>query len=170
MISVYFCSLCWVPPYLNHFLNFGLGYLIHIHEINILGIHFRKSKNYLNMEALSIDCRNKHWSQCFNQILISSTGYLTIHPAVVVQAALESRAACTTTAGHIEVEPADEIKIRLKHCGQCLFLQSMLSASIFKWIFDFRIWIPNVLSCTFFLDQNLFLKGMSWKKPILDQF
>ena len=28
--------------------------------------------------------------------------------------------------------------------------------------------------CTYivytFLDQNLFLKGMSWKKPILDQF
>ena len=65
----------------------------------------------------------------------------------MVQAALDSRAACTTTAGHIEVEPADEIKIRLKHNGQCLFLQSMLSASIFKGIFDFRIWIPNVGIC-----------------------
>jgi hypothetical protein len=51
------------------------------------------------MEALSIGCRNKHWSQCFNQILISSTGLISSGPAIVVQAALESRAACTTTAG-----------------------------------------------------------------------
>ena len=111
-----------------------------------LGIQVWNSKIDFNMEALSIDCRNKHWSQCFNQILILSSGLRlsTIRPAVVVQAALESRAACTTTAGHIEVEPADEIKIRLKHCGQCLFLQSMLSASIFKWIFDFRIGIPTL--------------------------
>ena len=27
MISVYFCSLCWVPPYQTCFLNFGLEYL-----------------------------------------------------------------------------------------------------------------------------------------------
>ena len=75
----------------------------------------------------------------------------------MVQAALESRAACTTTAGHIEVEPADEIKIRLKHCGQCLFLQSMLSASIFKWIFDFRIGIPNIhISYFHLLDSSFF--------------
>ena len=67
----------------------------------------------------------------------------------MVQAALESRAACTATAGRIEVEPVDEIKIQLKHCDQCLFLQSMLSASIFKSIFDFRIWIPNELCCTY---------------------
>ena len=110
----------------------------------ILGIPIQKSKIHLNMEPLSIDCRNKHWPQCFNRILISSAGSTSICSAVVVQAALESRAACTTTAGHIEVEPADEIKIRFKHCGQCLFLQSMLSASIFKWIFDFWIGIPNV--------------------------
>ena len=61
----------------------------------------------------------------------------------MVQAALESRAACTTTAGHIEVEPVDEIKIRLKHCDQYLFLQSMLSASILQSIFEFQTWIPN---------------------------
>ena len=91
-----------------------------------------------------MSCRNKHWSQYFNRILISSTGHFTICPAIVVQAALDSRAACTTMAEHIEVEPADEIKIRLKHCGQCLFLQYMLSASIFIWIFDFQIWIPIV--------------------------
>ena len=109
-----------------------------------LGIQICKSKLHLNMEALSIYCRNKHWPQCLNRILISSAGSTSICSAIVVQAALESRAACTTTAGHIEVEPADEIKIRLKHCGQCLFLQSMLSASIFKWIFDFRIWISIV--------------------------
>ena len=55
----------------------------------------------LNMQALCIDCRNKHWSQYFNQILIKLTGLITPGPAIVVQAALDSRAACTTTAGHI---------------------------------------------------------------------
>ena len=38
----------------------------------------------------------------FYRILISSTGYPSKCPAVVVQAALDSRAACTTMAGHIE--------------------------------------------------------------------
>ena len=28
MISVYFCSLCWVPPYSNQFLIFGFGFLV----------------------------------------------------------------------------------------------------------------------------------------------
>ena len=120
-----------------------------------LGIQIRKSKIHLNMEALSIDCRNKHWPQCFNRILISSAGSTSICPAIVVQAALDSRAACTTTAEHIEVEPADEIKIRFKHCGQCLFLQYMLSASIFKWIFDFQIWIPSVLPAMRVYHQDL---------------
>ena len=65
------------------------------------------------MEALSIgavEVNADHWS--FYQIWISSIGYLPIFPAIVVQAALDSRAACTTTAGHIEGEPVDEIKIR----------------------------------------------------------
>ena len=44
------------------------------------------------------------------------------------------------------VEPVDEIKILLKHRDQGLFLQSMLSATIFKSIFEFWIWIPNVVS------------------------
>ena len=38
----------------------------------------------------------------FYRILISSTGYRSICPAIVVQAALVSRAACTTMARHIE--------------------------------------------------------------------
>ena len=62
-----------------------------------LGIQVRNSKNDLNMEALSMGCRNKHESQCFNPILISSTGFTTVHLAILVQAALDSRAACTTT-------------------------------------------------------------------------
>ena len=62
---------------------------------------FLNSKIDFNMEALSISCRNKHWSKYFHRILISSTGYLTICPAVVVQAALESRAASTTMVRHI---------------------------------------------------------------------
>ena len=122
------------------------------------------------MEALSIDCRNKHWPQCFNRILISSAGSTSICSAVVVQAALDFRAACTTTAKHIEVEPADEIKIWLKHCGQCLFLQSMLSASIFKWIFDFQIWIPIIHRSGIIYDllrrkwQNYFSANLILKK------
>ena len=57
--------------------------------------------------------------------------------------ALDSRAASTTTARPGVIKPVDEIKIRLKHCDQCFFLQPILSATIFKSIFEFRIWIPN---------------------------
>ena len=67
-------------------------------DVCTFAIQVQKSKNYFNMEALSIGCWNKHWPQYFNRIFISSTGYLTICPAIVVQAALESRAACTTIA------------------------------------------------------------------------
>ena len=35
-----------------------------------VGIKIRKAKLHLNMEALCIGCRNNHWSQYFNQILI----------------------------------------------------------------------------------------------------
>ena len=62
--------------------------------VYILVIQVWNSKIDFNMEALSISCINKHWSQYFNRILFSSTGYLSICPA-------ESRAACTTKAGHI---------------------------------------------------------------------
>ena len=68
--------------------------------VGTLVIQVPNSKIDFNMEALSISCRNKHWSQYFNLILFSSTCCLTICPAVIVQAALESRAACITTAGH----------------------------------------------------------------------
>ena len=97
-----------------------------------------------NMEALSISCRNKHWSQYLNRILFTSTGYLTIFPAVVVQAVLDSRAACTTTSVHIVRWLVDENNIRLKYCDQCLFLQLMLSTSILKSIFEIRTWITKV--------------------------
>ena len=66
-----------------------------------LVIQVWNSKIYFNMEALGISCRNKQWSKYFHLILISSTGYLTICPAVLVQAALEPWAACTTMARHI---------------------------------------------------------------------
>ena len=75
--------------------------------------------------------------------MISSTGLVTPGPAVVVQAVLDSRAACTTTAGPGVTKLVEEIKIWLKRCDQCSFLQHMLSARIFKSIFDFRICIPN---------------------------
>ena len=59
----------------------------------------------------------------------------------MVLAALDSRAASTIG-------------------DQCLFLQPMQSASIFKSIFDFRIFIPSVRSMTFyhwtcFVTQNI---------------
>ena len=109
-----------------------------------LGIQIRNSKIDKNIVALSIGCRNKPWTQCFNQNLISSTGWTTSGPAVVLQAALESSAACTTTAGPEVVQPMDEIKFWLKHCAQGLFLQPMLSATIYLSIFEFRICIPNL--------------------------
>ena len=112
--------------------------------------------------ALSIGCRNKPWTQCFNQNLISSTGWTTSDPAVVVQAALESSAACTTMAGPEVVQPVDEIKFWLKHFVQGLFLKPMLSATIFLSIFEFRIWIPTVvipryLFCFKIVHWNLYL-------------
>ena len=42
----------------------------------------------------------------------------------------------------------NKIKIWLKRCDQCSFLQPMPSARISKSIFDFRIWIPNT-TCYF---------------------
>ena len=95
-----------------------------MHAYCILGIQIRNLKNDLNMEALGMGCRNGHWSQCSNQILISSTGLVASGPAVVVQAALESRAACCTTTARPEAtKPVDEIKIWSEHCDQCPFLQ-----------------------------------------------
>ena len=52
------------------------------------------------MEALSIGFRNIHWS--FYQILISSTVYPSICLVIVVQADLDSRAACITTTRYID--------------------------------------------------------------------
>ena len=45
-------------------------------------------------------------SQFFNQILIYSAGLITLGPATVVLAALESRAASTTAAGPKVIKPA----------------------------------------------------------------
>ena len=95
---------------------------------------------------LSIDCRNKHWSQCFNWILISSAGSPSVCLATVVLAALDSRAASTTVAGQTEGQPADEIKIRLKHCDQYLFLQYMLNC-----------WVPP------YPNQFLIFGFFNWK-------
>ena len=125
---------------------FRLNFLSHNVQCK-LGIQIRNTKNNSNIVTLSIGCRNKHWSQCFNQILISSTGLIAPGPAVVVQAALDSRAACTRTAGPGVTKPVNEIKIWLKHCDQCYFWQLMLSARIFKSIFEFRICIPIIGHC-----------------------
>ena len=59
--------------------------------------------------------------------------------------------------------PVTETKIWLKHFNQWLFLQPMLSATIFKSIFEFRIWIPNLQSsqkwiCFVINEQMAFLK------------
>ena len=61
-----------------------------------------------------------------------------------MQSALESRAACPTETRPEVVKPVNVIKIGFKHCDQCLILQLMLSATMFKSIFEFQIWIPIV--------------------------
>ena len=93
------------------------------------GIQIRKSKIYLNEVALRIGCRNMFWSQCFNQKL---SGWTTLGPAIVVLAALVSRAACTIMAVPKVVQPVRLIKFWLKHCDQGIFLHSILSATSFK--------------------------------------
>ena len=62
--------------------------------------------------------------------------------ATVVQASLDSRPASATTARHIVQKIVNEIKILVKDCEKCLFLQPMLSATKLKSIFDFFIFIP----------------------------
>ena len=76
------------------------------------GIQIRKSKIYFEV-ALKIECRNMPWSQCFNQNLISWTGWTTLAPAVVVQSHWL-------------------INFWLKHCDQNIFLDPILSATSFK--------------------------------------
>ena len=94
-----------------------------------LGIQIRKSKIYLNEVALRIGCRNMFWSQCFNQKL---SGWTTLGPAIVVLAALVSRAACTIMAVPKVVQPVRLIKFWLKHCDQGTFLHWILSATSCK--------------------------------------
>ena len=76
------------------------------------GIQIQKSKIYFEV-ALKIECRNMPWSQCFNQNLISWTGWTTLAPAVVVQSHWL-------------------INFWLKHCDQNIFLHPILSATSFK--------------------------------------
>ena len=79
--------------------------------------------------------------QCFNQILISFTGLVTLGPSIMVLAANGFQ----SILHHNFLAPVDEIKIWLKRCGQCFFLQHM--PSIFKiigsvavlWHFEFYI-------------------------------
>ena len=97
--------------------------------IYILGIQIRKSKIYLNEVALRIGCKNMFWSQCFNQKL---SGWTTLGPAIVVLAALVSRAACTIMAVPKVVQPVRLIKFWLKHCDQGTFLHWILSATSCK--------------------------------------
>ena len=92
------------------------------------GIQIQKSKIYFEV-ALKIECRNMPWSQCFNQNLISRTGWTTLGTAIMVQAALDTRAANTTMAGPKVVQP---LNFWLKHCDQNIFLHPILSATSFK--------------------------------------
>ena len=79
--------------------------------------------------------------QCFNQILISFTGLVTLGPSIVLLAANGFQ----SILHHNFLAPVDEIKIWSKRCGQCFFLQHM--PSIFKiigsvavlWHFKFYI-------------------------------
>ena len=83
-----------------------------------------KNKKYISMKWHSeSDAKNMFWSQCFNQ---------NLGPAIVVLAALDTRAASTTTAGPKVVQPVWLNKFWLKHCDQGIFLHSILSATSFK--------------------------------------
>ena len=69
--------------------------------------------------------------------MILSTGLAALSPALAVQAALESRAACTTTAGLKAAKPVDKIKIRLEIYYQHLWMYQRWSTLKFISIFIF---------------------------------
>ena len=66
-----------------------------------------KFKNGFKFSGTHQRCINIHSSQCFNQILILPIGLITSGLAAVVQAALDSRAACTTAAGPEVIKPVN---------------------------------------------------------------
>ena len=65
-----------------------------------------KLKIGFKTSVLNINYRNIYWSQFFNQILIYLAGLITLGPATMVLAALESRAASTTAARPKGIKPA----------------------------------------------------------------
>ena len=115
----------WVYFYLIYMQLYSLHTPKHavVHTDIHRGIQIQKSKIYFNEVALRIGCRNMFWSQCFNQ---------NLGPAIVVLAALDTRAASTTTAGAKVVQPVQLIKFWLKHCDQGIFLHPILSATLFN--------------------------------------
>ena len=121
----------WVYFYLIYMQLYSLHTPKHavVHTDIHRGIQIQKSKIYFNEVALRIGCRNMFWSQCFNQKL---SGWTTLGPAIVVLAALVSRAACTIMAVPKVVQPVRLIKFWLKHCDQGTFLHWILSATSCK--------------------------------------
>ena len=66
----------------DHDLNTFFALIFHEISLSALGIQIRKSKIYLNEVALRIGCRNMFWSQCFNQKLISPSGWIVVLAAL----------------------------------------------------------------------------------------
>ena len=67
-------------------------------------------------------------------------GFITFGPAAVVLAVLDSSAASTTAVGPEVIKPVDKIKIWLKYCDLCVFLQLMLNVLDLNPKLDFEFW------------------------------
>ena len=91
---------------------------------------FRHSGTQLGLQ------KRKHWSQFFDFIY---------WPCIAVQAVQKLKNSLNFHGRNKLklLKAVDEIKIWLKHCDQCLFLQPILSASISKYFFEFQTWITT---------------------------
>ena len=96
--------------------------------------------------------RNIFLSQWFELILILLTGSTYSGLAVVVLAALDSKAACTTTTGTRPkvIQPVNEIKFWWKYCHQAIYFYSqfwvpLYSNQILIFLFGFLMVVVYLL-------------------------
>ena len=74
MVSVYFCSLCWVPPYSNEFLIFRLGFLLYIFSEKYLCLHctisdsLRLKMHHFYFELIILHHFNKNRKKLSNNV------------------------------------------------------------------------------------------------------
>ena len=113
-----------------------------------------KSKIGFKTSEINISCRNIYWSQFFNQILIYSPRIITLGPTAVVLAALESRAASTTIAGHIAIKPKFDWRIMIISVHFCRLLWVPPFSNQFL-IFGFELLI-------YIYQRNVILNKLRW--------